>query len=80
MSGRCLQESPAVSVDCGTVNVTIGGDCGSSGVTGPPGQPGPGGPAGPQGEPGPPAIVADVEPPLPPDGWPIGMLWINPAL
>jgi hypothetical protein len=72
---RCIDEGvPVVTSDCGVVHVTIGGDCGSAGAVGPQG------PAGPQGEPGPLPIISDVEPPLPPEGWPSGMLWINPAL
>jgi hypothetical protein len=70
-----------VTVRDDIVNVTIGGDCGGgTGAVGPAGPPGEPGPAGPQGEPGPLPIVSDVEPPLPSDGWPTGMLWINPAL
>ena len=74
---RCNPDTPAVTVSDAVVNVTIGGDCGAAGGVGPAGPPGQ---PGPQGEPGPLPIIADVEPPLPPDGWPVGMLWINPAL
>jgi len=80
---RCNPENPSVTADAGVVHVTIGGDCGAAGgvgPAGPPGRPGEPGPPGEPGEPGPLPIVSDVEPPLPPDGWPVGMLWINPAL
>ena len=71
---RCNPENPSVTADAGVVQGTIGGDCGAAGGVGP------AGPPGEPGEPGPLPIVSDVEPPLPPDGWPVGMLWINPAL